>query len=93
MYKPLEAQVNQLNASIPDLEAEVDFRRIQLSSSEVVIVEAKALYKEWFDMGFEKKRAIVETITDEISIGKDTINIALAYDNVSPIKQTSQHNH
>jgi site-specific DNA recombinase len=91
LYKPLETQVHQLDASIPELEADVDFRKIQLASSEVVLIEAKALYEEWAGMAFEKKRAIVETITEQVTIGKDSINIALAYDTVSSNGQTSPH--
>ncbi|MBY0377305.1 MAG: recombinase family protein [Gammaproteobacteria bacterium] len=92
LYKPLETQVHQLDSSIPELDAEVDFRKIQLVSSEEVLIEAKALYKEWADMAFEKKRSIIETITEQIAIGKDSITISLAYDSISPNEQTSQHN-
>lgn len=89
LYKPSEEQVNQLNISIQELEAEIDFRRIQLNSSDYVLNEAKALYKEWGDMQFSQKRAIAETVTDYITVGSDDINIALAY---LPGAQTSQRN-
>lgn len=79
LYKPLELQFQQLDNSIPELQGEVDFRRIQLMSSEVVIMEARGLYEEWHTMEYEQKRAIVETITKHITIGKDDINIALCY--------------
>ena len=79
LYKPYEEQVNQFNTSIPELQAEIDFRRIQLNSSDYVLKEAKALYMEWTDMQFPQKRAIAETVTEYITIGDDTINIALAY--------------
>jgi site-specific DNA recombinase len=92
LYKPLEQQVEQLNDSIPPLQAEIDFRRIQLASSDVVLTEAKALYAEWANMEFEKKRAIVETITEEITIGKSDITITLAYLPSFPNAQTSPHN-
>lgn len=90
LYKPFEEQVNQLNASIPELQAEIDYRRIQLNSSDYVLNEAKALYKEWTDMEFPQKRAIAETVTEYITIGEDTINIALAY--LPGSAQTSQRN-
>ncbi len=51
LYKPLETQVHQLDRSIPELDAEVDFRKIQLVSSEEVLIEAKALYKSSSEKG------------------------------------------
>lgn len=79
LYKPLEEQVKQFDTSIPELLAEIDFRKIQIASSDVVLMEARELYEEWQDMEHEQKRAIVETITEYITIGKDEIDIALCY--------------
>lgn len=90
LYKPYEMQVAQLDESIPLLEAEIDFRRIQMKSSDYVLNEAKALYLEWTDMAFTQKRAIAETVTEYITVGEDTINIALAY--LPGSAQTSQRN-
>ncbi len=90
LYKPLNLQVTQLQESIPNLEAEIDFRRIQMTSSDYVLNEAKALYADWNDMQFPQKRAIAETVTEYITIGEETINIALAY--LPGSAQTSQRN-
>jgi len=90
LYKPLDIQVTQLDESIPALEAEIDFRKIQIQSSDYVLNEARALYKEWNDMQFSQKRAIAETVTEYITIGEDTINIALSY--LPGSVQTSQRN-
>lgn len=79
LYKPLEEQVKQFDTSIPELLAEIDFRKIQIASSDVVLMEARELYEEWQDMEHVQKRAIVETITEHITIGKDEIDIALCY--------------
>jgi len=91
MYKPLELQVEQLDESLPALLAEIDFRTIQLASSDVVLTEAKALYEQWANMQFEQKRAIVETITEEITIDKRDITITLAYLPSFTKGQTSPH--
>lgn len=77
-YKPIEARLAQLEEQLPSMEAEIDFQRIQQQSADVVISEAQNLYEQWPDMPFEAKRAIVETITREIVIGKEDIHIALA---------------
>ena len=90
LYKPLDLQVSQFHDSIPRLEAEIDFMRIQMKSSDYVLNEAKTLYMDWTDMQFAQKRAIAETVTEYITIGDDTINIALAY--LPGSAQTSQRN-
>lgn len=92
-YKPMEERVAQLDTQLPQLEAEIDVRTIQLMSTDRVLTEAKALYDQWGDMSFEQKRAIVETITTGIEIGKEEITINLAY--APPLSQNGgnkQHN-
>lgn len=56
-------------------------------STDKVLTEAKALYEQWGEMGFDQKRGIVETITSSIEIGKEDITITLAY--APPIPQNS----
>ncbi|WP_259068711.1 recombinase family protein [Mucilaginibacter sp. X4EP1] len=92
-YKPMEERVSQMDTQLPQLEAEIDVRTIQLMSTDRVLTEAKALYDQWGDMSFEQKRAIVETITTGIEIGKEDITINLAY--APPLSQNGgnkQHN-
>ncbi len=92
-YKPMEERVAQIDAQLPQLEAEIDVRTIQLMSTDRVLTEAQALYDQWGEMSFEQKRGIVETITTSIEIGKEDITINLAY--APPISQNagkSQHN-
>lgn len=91
IYQPLVAQVQQLDSSIPQLEAEIDLRRVQIQSTDHVLKEAKELYKEWSTMIFPKKRAIVETITDYITIGQGSIDVGISPPSLSS-KLTSQHN-
>lgn len=79
LYKPLETRAAQLDEQLPALEADIDVRRIQQLSAETVLTDAKELYNHWHNMAFEQKRAIVETITEQITIGKEDIHIALAY--------------
>ncbi|WP_462249682.1 recombinase family protein [Ferruginibacter sp.] len=79
LLKPLEVQVKQLDEQLPELEAEVDFLKIEYLSSETVLGEAKDLYNNWAGMPFEEKRNIVELITNAITIGKSDINISLSY--------------
>ncbi len=89
-YYPLDEQVKQLNRSIPELQAEIDYMRIQMNSSDYVLNGVKSLYTDWSELEFSQKRGITETITQHIIVGKDTIDIALAY--LPTTLKTSQHN-
>lgn len=79
LLKPLEIQVKQLDEQLPELEAEVDFLKIEYLSSETVLSGAKDLYNNWIAMPFKEKRNIAELITNDITIGKSDINISLSY--------------
>jgi site-specific DNA recombinase len=78
-YKPVEQRLRQIEAQLPELEAEIDFLKIQYLSSDTLIQEAKDLYTNWPTLPFEQKRNIVETITEHITIDTDAIDISLSY--------------
>ena len=78
-YNPLKERRKQLEAEIPRLEAEVDILRVNSLSAEEVASQASSLYDHWQTMETEKKRQIVEVITDKIVIGKDEIDINFSY--------------
>lgn len=78
-YKPTEQRLRQIEAQIPEVEAEIDFLKIQYLSSDTVIQEAKDLYNNWNNLPFEEKRSVVETITEKLIINTDTIDISLSY--------------
>jgi site-specific DNA recombinase len=93
-YKPVELQLKQLEHQIPELEAEIDFLKIQYLSSDTVLEEARNLYDQWQSLPFEEKRNIIETITESVSIGKDEVSINFSYLPVTPSLNagTSQRN-
>jgi len=78
-YRPLEDQLQQLEASIPKLQGEIDFIKIQSLSTAEVVTGAQNLYSHWSDLEPAEKRRIVETITDKIVIGNEEISINLSY--------------
>lgn len=93
MINPVQERILQIEKQIPDLEAEIAFREIQLLSTDTVLTEAKELYENWQTIGFETKRAIVETITDRIEIGQEDISITLSYlPSISQKSGNRQHN-
>lgn len=79
VFKPIEEQFLQVQASIPELEAEIDFLKIQSLSSDTIISEAKNLYQAWENLPFEEKRSIVELITERIVIDKEEITVSFSY--------------
>ncbi len=78
-YDPTEERLAQLEKQLPELEAEIDFLKIQYMSSDTVLREAKDLYDRWPELPFEERRGIVELITIHIIINKTDINIKLSY--------------
>lgn len=78
-YQPIELQLSQLQKQLPEIEAEIDFLKIQYMSSDTVLQNAKNLYDQWQLLPQEEKRSIIETITEDIVIGKEDISINLSY--------------
>lgn len=78
-FRPLEERVRQIEDQIPELQGEIDFLKIQLLSSDRILIEAKDLYSRWPQLAKEEKRKIVENITETITIGKEDISINLSY--------------
>ena len=93
-FRPLEERVRQIENQIPELQAEIDFLKIQYLSSDEILHEAKDLYSRWDNLTFEEKRKIVETIVEKIVIGEDEVTINLCYIPSPPPKTlaTSQRN-
>jgi site-specific DNA recombinase len=89
-YKPAEERLNQLLAELPKLEAEIDHLKVSNLSAEEVVTEAEALYERWPTLPVESRRSVVESIVEKITIGKDEIDITLAYMPVSEEMANSQ---
>lgn len=78
-YAPLEERIQQIDALIPKLEAEIDVCAMQAASGNAIVSETQTLQAQWDYMDFEQKRLIVETITTSIEIVNDEITINLSY--------------
>ncbi|GAB3910144.1 recombinase family protein [Mucilaginibacter boryungensis] len=93
-YKPAEIRLRQLDEHLPELEAEIDVRTVHMLSGDRIIREAQALYGQWESMAFTERRAIVETITNGITVGKDEIDISFSYTAPNFLNAgTKQHKH
>lgn len=86
---PLSTRREQLDREIPRLQGEIDFLIIRRLSSSEVLSEAQSLYSQWGDLAFGKKREIIETIVDWIVVGKEDVEIHLAYQLPPPPSSTT----
>lgn len=92
-YNPLNERVKQIEKTIPAIQAEMDFIKIQYLDNDKVLQEAKNLYNRWPQLETESKRAIVEEITNKIVISNDEIKIKFSYTpSLNKITADSQRN-
>lgn len=90
-FTPQKEKLDQLERRIPEIQAEIDFLKIQQLNSGMVIQEAQNLYESWPSLDFEAKRNIIELITEKIIVGAEDIEITLSYSpSANPVK--SQQN-
>jgi site-specific DNA recombinase len=82
--RPLGERRDQLEQELPRLQSEIDFLSVRRLSSGEVISEAQSLYERWADLSFGEKRQIVETIVEKVIVGKDDVEIHLAYQPSAP---------
>ncbi len=78
-FNPLDLQLKQIDNTIPVIQAEIDFMKIEYLNSDAIINEAQSLYDRWNTLDNDGKRTIVEQITDCITIGGDEIKIKFSY--------------
>jgi site-specific DNA recombinase len=74
-YTPIEERMNQLNAKLPKLEAEVNWLKAHKLSANDVLYEANTLHDRWPKMPMPDKRKIVEALIEKLVIGNGTIDI------------------
>ena len=92
-YNPLSTQFKQLQNSIPDIQAEIDFLKIEYMNSDIVMQDAQTLYDRWPTFSPEEKRQIIEEITDRITIGGNNIEFKFSYNpSLSKNNPDSQRN-
>lgn len=92
-YNPMNERAQQLATSLPQIEAEIDFLKMQTLNSSHLHSEAQSLYDRWPQLSIEAKRTIAEQITDSITIGGDEIHIKFSYNpSLLGIDPDSQHN-
>ncbi|WP_199139921.1 recombinase family protein [Pedobacter sp. ASV12] len=71
----LNAQLAHLEAFLQKLKSEMDLEARQIRLREDQVKEAKLLATDWSIMVFERKRSIIEAITNLVSIGNTSVII------------------
>ncbi len=78
-YRPLEERLKALEEEVPRLQGEVDFAKIQYLSHDEILSGAQNLFERWSSLFGEEKRQIVEAVVQGIRVGKEEVEIELAY--------------
>lgn len=78
-YKPAEERLNQLQSTLPKLQAEVDFLKVNRLSADEILHEANTLYDRWPLLALDEKRKIAESLVEKIVIGEKEIDITFSY--------------
>jgi site-specific DNA recombinase len=78
-HGPLEVRQGALEAEIPRLRGELDFLKIQYLSRDEILAGAQDLHERWPKLTFEEQRAIVEAVVRGITVGKEEVEVDLAY--------------
>lgn len=78
-YAPLHTEQQQKLKEITEVESSIDALSINTLSSDQVLHDAKNLYNQWENFSKDDKKRIIETVVKNIKVGKDDIEIELAY--------------
>jgi len=95
-FTPINEQHKQIDTSIIETLAQVDFLKMQILNGDHILENAENLYQQWPSLEVKAKRQIVEELTESITIGDEDITITFNYmpaptpPSLNP--PTSQHN-
>ena len=78
-HSPLYEEQKQVEQSMMELQGEIDALKMQSLDNSQVIYEAQNLQKRWKSFSKDDKRDIIEAVTKSIKVGKEDIEINLAY--------------
>ena len=79
LHKPVSERRAQIDEELPRLRAELDVLRISSLSHEVAVSDAQSLASQWSGLTAERRREIVEAITDRITVGTEEVEVSLLH--------------
>lgn len=77
LYRPLEEQEKELSEEQPRLQGELDALRTNRGSAEDIMEEASTLHGSWPSLAHDHRRAVIESITEKVVVGRDSVDITL----------------
>jgi len=78
-YQPLFDRLQQIEGELVQLQAKIDVAKIGKLNQDQAIDDARSFHSRWPDFDSDRKREIIQLITDEIIVGEDAIDIRLQY--------------
>ncbi len=79
LHGPVYQMQKQVDQSILDLQADIDASKSKSLDNTQVLHDARNLQSQWKTFSLEQKKSIIEAITTSIKVGKEDIEINLAY--------------
>jgi len=76
-YTPPYEQLQQIKQRIPELQAEIDYLKINAINVDQAIVDAQQVTSNWEHLEFTSKRSIVESMVKNIVVGEGELTINL----------------
>lgn len=77
LYGPLEEQEKMLSEELPRLQGERDALRANRNSADDILEEASTLHESWPTLAEDHKRSVLESITERVVVGTDSVDITL----------------
>ena len=77
--RPLDTRLNELDNSIPKLEAEISLLKNQVASDAEINHSSFNLYERWDGFSEQEQISVIQSLTNKITINKNEVEIALHF--------------
>lgn len=84
-HRPLEERLAGLGVEIPRLQGEIAFLKVKTEMQDEIVGRTRDLAHDWRDMDTPRKRVVVESLVNRVTIHPDTVEIELA--NLPPLME------
>ena len=74
-----DIRFNQLEKSIPQLQAEIDILKSQVLDDAQISVDSKSLYEKWEGFNNDQKIGVIKSLTDSITVFGNEVEIKLHF--------------
>ena len=88
---PLEERLHQLQSERTRLQAEIDVGRVDALTAQAVVEEALKLQDLWPTLDLERKRHIVQSIVESITVDVDAQRISIIFTSLPSSEETTNN--